>query len=80
MVTQGYKKIVDGLQWMAIGLLFIMCLIVFIGNKRLSANKQLMKENTYVRIYESQTIESLKKENAALNDSIITLNSYIKEK
>lgn len=78
-VTDKYQKMVDKLQWIAITVLFAVCTIVFIGNKKLKADRERQREETYVKIYESQTIESLRKDNTYLNDSIISLNNYIDE-
>lgn len=78
-VTDKYQKMVDKLQWIAITILFAVCTIVFIGNKKLKADRERQREETYVKIYESQTIESLRKGNTVLNDSIISLNNHIDE-
>ena len=78
-VTDKHQKIVDKLQWIAITILFAVCAIVFIGNKELKADRERQREETYVKIYESQTLESLRKGNTHLNDSIISLNNYIEE-
>ena len=76
-VTDKYQKLVDKLQWFAITLLFAVCTVVFIGNNKLKSDRERQREETYVKIYESHTIESLRKDNVALNDSIISLNNYI---
>lgn len=75
-LTDKQKKNVDILQWVLIVVLFIVCIFGTIFNS--SKNKddfEYQKEQTYVKIYESQNLESLKKENKELHDSIIKLSN-----
>lgn len=68
------QKIIDVVQWILIASLSILLLIGFIRqNESLTKNAEFDKNNTYVKIYESQSISKLKKENKELYDSIKTL-------
>ena len=76
-ITKIPKKIIDILQWVLIAVVF--GLLVTQGLKYNEAKRQLVteeeynKENTYVRIYQSQEISKLKKQNRELYDSITKL-------
>ena len=73
VLTERQKKIIDIAQWVMIAVLAFVCAVVFVGNKKLESQRTLRQERIYTRIYDSQTIESLRKENKALYDSIATL-------
>lgn len=65
------QKLIDVIQWILIIGLSIVLLIGFIRqNEAFIKNADYEKNNTYVKIYESQNISKLKKENKALYDSI----------
>lgn len=76
-------KLIDAVQWIFIGVLMVVCSVVFIGNRKLVNQKEINKDQTYVKIYESQEIESLRKENKELRDSLMVeteKNKLIKQK
>lgn len=76
-------RLIDAVQWIFIGVLMVVCSVVFIGNRKLVKQKEINKEQTYVKIYESQEIESLRKENKELRDSLMVeteKNKLIKQK
>lgn len=71
------KKIIDIIQWICIIFLLMVCITGSIFKKSdndFIKDTEYQKEQAYVKIYESQTIESLKKENRELYDSIRRLN------
>lgn len=70
-LTDRQQKIVDVVQWILIVFLLITCAVVFIGNKHLKREKEIIKEDTYIKIYESQKIAELEKKNKALYDSLM---------
>lgn len=60
-----------------LGLLVLMalsCFIVFMGNRQIKRDKDIVKEETYIKIYESQAIEKLKKQNRELYDSLMVVS------
>lgn len=71
------QKIIDITQWVLIVLLGTM--LVFQGisynskKQQLELSHEINKENTYIRIYESQKANELKRENRELYDSIAKL-------
>ena len=73
------QKAIDILQWLLIvvllGLLTIQGINYKRVNEQLITSEEYNKENTYVRIYQSQTIKQLKKENKELYDSIAKLKN-----
>ena len=70
------QKLIDVIQWILIIGLSIVLLIGFIRqNEAFTKNAEYEKNNTYVKIYESQNISKLKKENKALYDSIKKLKN-----
>ncbi len=69
-LTDRQQKVIDVLQWILIIILMVACSVVFIGNKRLIRDKEIAKENTYIKIYESQKLADLEKKNKALYDSL----------
>ena len=70
------QKLIDVIQWILIIGLSIVLLIGFIRqNEAFTKNADYEKNNTYVKIYESQNISKLKKENKALYDSIKKLKN-----
>lgn len=70
------QKLIDVVQWILIAVLAIALAIGFVRqNKVLTKNAEFDKNNTYTKIYESQNISKLKKENKALYDSIKSLKN-----
>ena len=73
------EKTLDVLQWLLIILLLGMLCIQGVNYKRVSqqlvSSEEYNKENTYVRIYQSQKLSQLKKENKELYDSISKLKN-----
>ena len=60
-----------------LGLLFVLaiaCFVVFMGNRQIKHEREIAKEETYIKIYESQTIEQLKKKNKKLYDSLMVVS------
>lgn len=75
-MTNDFKyKLIDTIQWILIIVLSIYCVYVGRENKKMSTFYEIKKENMYLKIYDSQSIEALKKENQALYDSIKHLNN-----
>ncbi len=54
-----------------VALLIGACCVVFMGNRQVRRDKDIVKEETYIKIYESQAIEALKKKNKELYDSLM---------
>ena len=73
------QKTIDALQWILIVALLAMLIIQGVNFKQvkkdLVTSEQYNKNNTYVRIYESQKLSSLKKQNQELYDSISNLQN-----
>ena len=75
MTQDKWKHIIDIIQWvLIIGLLFVACFIYF-GKKNHENEHIIQTEESYVKIYESQKIAALEKENKALYDSIKNLEN-----
>lgn len=75
MTQDKWKKIIDIIQWiLIIGLLFLACFI-YLGKCNNEKEQVIQKENAYVKIYESQKIAALEKENKSLYDSIKNLEN-----
>lgn len=70
MKKYSTQQIVDILQWVLIALLLILSVYVCYKNRQIAQNLEIKKENTYLKIYDSQSIAALKKENKELYDSI----------
>lgn len=72
------QKTIDIIQWVFIIGLITMLVIQGVNyqqtKKDLVTSAEYNKENTYVRIYESQRLDKLKRENRELYDSIKKLN------
>ena len=72
------QKTIDIIQWVFIIGLIAMLVIQGVNyqqtKKDLVTSAEYNKENTYVRIYESQRLDKLKRENRELYDSIKKLN------
>lgn len=72
------QKTIDIIQWIFIIALIVMLVIQGVNyqqaKKDLVTSAEYNKENTYVRIYESQRLDKLKRENRELYDSIKKLN------
>lgn len=76
-LSDRQKKIIDIIQWICIIFLLMVCITGSLFKKSdndFIKDTEYQKEQAYVKIYESQTIESLKKENRELYDSIKRLN------
>lgn len=73
------SKIIDIVQWILIAVLASMLVIQGINYKKtkesLITSAEYNRDNTYVRIYESQKLNKLKKENRELYDSISKLQN-----
>lgn len=71
------QKTIDVIQWVLIIGLFVMLLIQGVNyhqaQRDLVTAAEYNKQNTYVRIYESQKLNKLKRENKELYDSISKL-------
>lgn len=75
-MSASKQNIIDVIQWvLIIGLSAVLLYCYLHTNSNLVNNEEYSKDNTYVRIYESQKIEKLKKENEQLYDSIKTLKN-----
>lgn len=76
-LTEKQKKWIDVIQWVLIVFLVAICIGGHCTRDRarnqLSAEYQ--REQTYIKIYDSQQIESLKKSNKSLHDSIKNLRN-----
>lgn len=70
MTESKAKRVIDIIQWILIAILIGVCAFIFSGKKETKTDRDIEKEETYIKIYESQTIEALKKENRALYDSL----------
>jgi hypothetical protein len=70
-------KTIDIIQWVFVILLLTLLIIQGINyntiKKQLVVSEEYNKENTYIRIYESQKLNELKKQNKELYDSISKL-------
>lgn len=75
-LTERNKKWIDVIQWILIGVLVAACVIVFIGKKNIARERDIAKEEAYIKIYQTQTIEDLKKKNQELYDSITSLSAH----
>lgn len=68
------QKTLDVLQWVLILGLLVLLTVLGINLKKtkkdLVKSEEYNKQNTYIRIYESQKLEKLKKENKELYDSL----------
>lgn len=71
---EKHKKAIDAIQWLLIGLLAALCIVVFMGNRSIKRERDIARAETYIKIYESQSLEQLKKTNKELYDSIQQLN------
>ena len=67
-------KMVDIIQWILIIVLSVYCVYLGRENKKMNEYYEIKKENTYLKIYDSQAIEELKNQNKQLYDSIKKLN------
>ena len=71
------QKTIDVIQWLFIVVLVFMLIVQCLGYNKLKndlvTSEEYRKENTYVRIYESQKMDKLKRENKELYDSICKL-------
>lgn len=78
MLPERTKKIIDVIQWILIIVLGIMCLshiFVYKEYREFINNEEYQKDQTYIKIYESQELVSLKKENKELYDSLRVLKN-----
>lgn len=76
-LSDKQQRIVDIIQWVIILFLLAVCIFSYINNtnQKLITSEEYRKELSYMKIYESQQIETLKKENKALYDSIKNLQN-----
>jgi hypothetical protein len=70
-LTDKQQRFIDIIQWVLIGFLMLLCFVVFIGNKNLKRERDIQREDTYIKIYESQKISELEKKSKALYDSLM---------
>lgn len=70
-LTDKQQKFIDAIQWLLIGLMVLLCMVVFIGNRNLKRERDIQREETYIKIYDSQRIAELEKKNKALYDSLM---------
>lgn len=70
-LTDRQQRFIDTIQWILIGFLMILCVAVFIGNRNLKKERDIQREETYIKMYESQKIAELEKKNKALYDSLM---------
>ena len=64
------KRFVDIVQWVMIVGLLIACIFIWRMRNKLVDSREFKDGVTYTKIYDSQSIDALKKENEALYDSI----------
>ena len=69
-MSEKTKKWIDIIQWVLILLLVSMCVGGYYKRKLYEKEDEYQKEQTYVKIYESQQIEALRKKNQELADSV----------
>lgn len=70
-MSERTKKIIDIVQWVLIGILCIMLILSYNKSKHIEQTSEVIKtETTYTKIYESQKLAALEKENKELYDSI----------
>ena len=65
-LTDRQQRFIDTIQWILIGFLMILCVVVFIGNRNLKKERDIQREETYIKIYESQKIAELENTNIRL--------------
>lgn len=79
-LTEKQQWIIDTVQWILIGVMIVVCTAVYIGVLQVNdRSAELVKDNSYIKIYSSHRIDELTKENKKLNDSIIVLNNRLEE-
>jgi hypothetical protein len=70
-MTKRIQLIIDIIQWILIIALIGVCIFMYFkADESLVYDETIKKDDTYIRIYESQQIEALKNENLRLYDSI----------
>lgn len=75
-LTDKQKKIIDIIQWICIIVLLAICIRhSFKSSEHFISDTDYQKEQTYVKIYESQKLETLKKKNKELYDSLQALSN-----
>lgn len=76
-LTDGQRKVIDVIQWICIIVLLVICISnsLFKSSDKFIKDVDYQTEQTYVKIYESQKLESLKKRNKELYDSIKLLSN-----
>lgn len=67
MATSKVKKVIDIIEWIIIIGLTVLCIIIY-NNKKNTSSEVIVsdKEDTYVKIYNSQKLEALQNENEEL--------------
>lgn len=74
-ISEKAKKVIDIIQWILIALSIAACIFIYRWNGKLnSSNITQTKNERYIKIYDSQKISELEKENKNLYDSIKKLN------
>lgn len=75
-LSDNVKKIIDILQWVIIALSIVACIFIYKNNNKIVSDNIIQSNNErYIKIYDSQKISSLEKENKELYDSIKKLNN-----
>lgn len=75
-MTARVKLIIDCVEWVIIITLSILCIYIYMKGKS-AAHDEIVseQENTYMKIYDSQKLETLKKENKELYSIIDSLKN-----
>lgn len=68
------KKIIDIVQWILIIVLVCISCLIYFSKSNIKTEKEIQTETTYVKVYESQRLAALEKENKILYDSIKNLH------
>lgn len=75
-LSDKQKKTVDIVQRAMIFIMAALCVVVMVGKRNIERERDVAKEEAYIKIYQTQTIEDLKKKNRELYDSVISLSSH----
>lgn len=74
-MTSKFKNIIDVVQWILIVASIAACVYIYNGREKVDEQTIIKEQNDkYTRIYDSQRISHLEKENKALHDSIKKIN------
>lgn len=79
MEKRQFSKILTIVQWGIIGLLIAACVVICVVNKKTNEKlidaQEIITEDKYMKIYNSERLSELKKENRALYDSVRSLRN-----